>query len=268
MNNAIFYLQQAVPLGSSRYYSTVFCSAEDKKLLHALYALQDALHQLLEIKEPTIALTKWHWWYEEIQRLTNHQAQHPLTQFLQQTWPQLNFQPLTDTLNSLRLALQTPYCQTKPQFIHACQHRYGEFIKIFYQAHHGIIPSTNDYLTAISTINGITLGIKNLAHHLTKQRCELPLATCPDEQALYQLNLTPSLKTWLHEWVKEVDSALKLAEQTIPGDKHYHPSLLLARLQQRWLHYIAKKDFPIFKEMKELNPLHQLWIVCRQKTIN
>jgi len=75
---------KAIPDGSNLYYATIFENDKNKALIisfHAfLYELSDIIR---ECSDPGVARIKFKWWQEEIERLFNRQARHPVTKQMQ-----------------------------------------------------------------------------------------------------------------------------------------------------------------------------------------
>lgn len=79
-----YCINKAIPDGSNLYYATIFETPKNKKLiitLHAfLYELSDIIN---ECSDPGVARIKLKWWQEEIDRLANKQARHPVAKQMQ-----------------------------------------------------------------------------------------------------------------------------------------------------------------------------------------
>ena len=80
-----YCINKAIPDGSNLYYATVFETPKNKKIIisfHAfLYELSDIIY---ECSDPGVARIKLKWWQEEIVRLFNKQARHPVTKQMQE----------------------------------------------------------------------------------------------------------------------------------------------------------------------------------------
>ena len=79
-----YCLTKATPDGSNLYYACLFEQSENKPIVIGLHALLQELHDVLvECSDPGVARIKFKWWLEELQRLQQQQARHPVTRFLQ-----------------------------------------------------------------------------------------------------------------------------------------------------------------------------------------
>ena len=67
--------------GSSAYYALRHCSDTDIDRLRRTLTLSNSIGQcLLEVKDPTVAEKKIHWWHEELERLFKSEPRHPAAQ--------------------------------------------------------------------------------------------------------------------------------------------------------------------------------------------
>lgn len=74
---------KAAPAGSNLYYSTLYHDARTRRLLHALFAFQHELNEVVyESSDPGAARVTLSWWLEEIGRLFSGEARHPVTREL------------------------------------------------------------------------------------------------------------------------------------------------------------------------------------------
>ena len=75
--------EKSVPPGSSLYYASHFYSPEHQAILHAMFALQVELQDvIIDCKDLSVATMKLKWWQDEITALFNKEARHPVTRQL------------------------------------------------------------------------------------------------------------------------------------------------------------------------------------------
>ena len=79
--NALDYcINKAIPDGSNLYYALLFEQNKNKSVLIGLHAFLNELTGIIsECSDPGIARIKLHWWHEEIDRLYQQVARHPVT---------------------------------------------------------------------------------------------------------------------------------------------------------------------------------------------
>ncbi len=76
---------KGIPDGSNLYYACLFENQKNKDRIICLHALNNELSDVLvECSDPGLARIKYQWWQEELDRLAQHQARHPLTKQIQQ----------------------------------------------------------------------------------------------------------------------------------------------------------------------------------------
>lgn len=90
-----YCINKAIPDGSNLYYATIFESAKNKTIIISLHAfLYELSDIIIECSDPGVARIKLGWWQEEIERLFNNEARHPVTRQMQECLS------LNDNLNS------------------------------------------------------------------------------------------------------------------------------------------------------------------------
>ena len=271
MNKVDFYAEQAVPVGTCRYYSTLFAKPEEKKIIHRLYALEDALQQPLQCIEPMVALNKWHWWREEINRLFKQQAQHPITQALESLpqWHSVQEDSLIKAIDCVRNVVKNPYCRSETNFYGYCNEYHSAMALVFFQYGGWHETAALHCAQALGKVLGIGKSLVTLRQQILANRCPLPLQTCPDEKALLQGNMTKNLIDWLHQWIAKAEEHFYTLKEILHNHPQqsalWRPPFLLALLHITWLRKMDKAQYPIFQRDIQLTPLQQLWTVCRHR---
>lgn len=80
-----YCVNKAIPDGSNLYYATLFETQKNKILIITLHAFLYELSEIIqECSDPGVARIKLKWWQEEIERLFNQQARHPVTRQMQE----------------------------------------------------------------------------------------------------------------------------------------------------------------------------------------
>lgn len=75
--------EKAAPDGSAFYYATLFEDSGLRCALFPLFALHyEVTDSLIASPDPGVTRLKLHWWFEEIQRLLDGHARHPVTRQL------------------------------------------------------------------------------------------------------------------------------------------------------------------------------------------
>ena len=75
--------QKAAPAGGSFYYSILFYPERLRRDLRALHALDVELEEIItECSDPGVMRMKYAWWHDEIMRLYQNAARHPVSRAL------------------------------------------------------------------------------------------------------------------------------------------------------------------------------------------
>jgi 15-cis-phytoene synthase len=114
----------ATPVGGLRYYAVRFAEASRRDTLARLLAWYDAVRVVaLAPRDPGVARLKLDWWRNELERLQQGGARHPLTQALQ---PDL--QPVSDLVDDLREVVEATESELRSNtplgergFVAACE---------------------------------------------------------------------------------------------------------------------------------------------------
>jgi phytoene synthase len=103
--------QKTAPAGSGFYYSILFYPEQQRRDLRALHALGIELEEIItECSDPGVVQMKCAWWHDEIMRLYQNAARHPVTRALadvisRQDIPQVQLQEI---INFVAQAAMTP----------------------------------------------------------------------------------------------------------------------------------------------------------------
>lgn len=75
---------KAIPDGSNLYYACLFEPPANKPIIIGVHALLQELYEILiECSDPGVARIKYQWWLEELDRLQQREARHPVSRYLQ-----------------------------------------------------------------------------------------------------------------------------------------------------------------------------------------
>lgn len=102
------YAERAAPRGSARYLALLFAAPESKGALEAVFALEAQLHALTDpATEQSAAGIKLAWWGEEIRRLIERSAVHPISRTLLELpgADRVDFSPLAQAVAAAELEL-------------------------------------------------------------------------------------------------------------------------------------------------------------------
>jgi phytoene synthase len=78
-----YWIDSAGSRGSSLYYSLLFAPPDRRRAVIALHAFAAEVDEIVDnASDPVVAQTKFSWWHEELVRLYEGKARHPITQVL------------------------------------------------------------------------------------------------------------------------------------------------------------------------------------------
>lgn len=272
MNLPDEYRNKVAARGSALYYSLLFTEDSQREAVIALHALQLELIQITEqYREAAIAKTKIAWWQQEIQRMYQQQAQHPITQYLQTIitlygLPQALF---TEWLEGCALKLESDHLCTLPDLNFFCYRDYG--ICALLSAYvlgfkdHASLTGVHD----ISVMIEVVRLIQDLPQHLQRSICYLPLDVLEkhhvSEAELGNNALSDSLLKVLQEtWQFALTTYRQgLTKITANDKKSLTPLLIYAELAHKLGQELLRDNFAVFDHKIALTPIRKLWIAWR-----
>ncbi len=264
-----YCVSKAIPDGSNLYYATIFDGVKNKTIiitLHAfLYELSDIIH---ECSDPGIARIKLKWWQEEIERLFNNEARHPVSQQMQECF---NFdQMLKSTFNSIIECFSQFIFIEQPDSIESILSLYKSTTgEISYQCGLQLNPAKTDSLDTIREQAALIHLIGCLQQpetYINETRCIVP-ASYIDNTNLLKLRIDTANKYTIQ---KEIFSPLFLDLKT-RLDKTYKAlnkkenqlfqyTLILNRLAFKTCDEILRDGCNLLDTNVSLTPLRKLWI--------
>ncbi|MCY4153718.1 MAG: squalene/phytoene synthase family protein [Gammaproteobacteria bacterium] len=263
---------KAAPAGSNLYYAGLYHPLQQRRKLHALFAL---LHELNEVvyraSDPGAARVTLYWWLEEIGRLFSGGARHPVTRELSalEHADYLSQQALLGCVATLSRLLDMP--ESGPYRDWLARHEASA--GYIWQAAGRACGDTNqDRLTALARA-GACHGAFELLHH-SRGLAGLGLNVFPsDLLAARHLTLETivgadagahpqeffnTLFQQLHDDLRDCRNAL---QQTAPRPPLF--SLTLLEILCILCHKYQRARPPVTHEHLALTPLRKLWIAWR-----
>jgi phytoene synthase len=268
MNLPEEYQHKVAARGSSLYYSLLFTQPSQREAIIGLHALQFELVQITEhFREAAIAKTKLEWWQQEIQRMYQQQAQHPITQYLQTVVEQYHLSQalFTEWLAGCLLKLESDHLCTLQDLNLFCYRDYGicallsAYVLGFKE--HISLTGVHD----ISIVIEVVHLLQDLPQHLQRGICYLPLDILEKHQVNEADLTTPQLSEKLHKPLQDIwQFAINTYQQGIhkiaKTDKAaMTPLLIYAELSYKLGQELAKENFAVFDHKLALTPIRKLW---------
>ncbi len=266
--------EKAAPAGSNLYYATLFHTPQQRRNLHALFALQQELSDTVaECQDPDVASIKLQWWAEEISRLYAGQARHPVCLEMQALLPELNLEQSTLLrLVSILVEEIRPAQQDSLQLMIAHNSRGQGSAWRLAVLINGY--SDSQVLESVATLGGLYYCLE----FFQSARRQLDRGYCPyprNEMEKHGLNHDALLQTHSSIALGELQTELfagiqsSLAQHLISLRGKETPSVLfalsLARIAEANCRVLQKHSTVIPVQPLSLTPLRKLWIAWRTK---
>jgi phytoene synthase len=274
-NNANAYeycVNKAVPDGSNFYYATLFETPENKIRLITFHAFLNELYEVIyECKDPGVARIKLKWWQEEIKRLFNQQARHPVTRQMQQCINidktlQSSFDSVIDCFNHYIFIEQTDSLGT---ILALYKSTSG---KIWRQCHQQF--NNNNKLDVASELGALIHYLNCLQQphtYINETRCIIPaniienielqklLVDTDNRQQLQKETFTPLISE-LKTSLLEIQQELKEKQQDLIYD------LIMSKLAIKTCDEILADDCQLLDRNISLTPIRKFWIAWLTRT--
>ncbi len=264
-----YCINKAIPDGSNLYYATIFDTPKNKTLIITLHAFLYELCEIIqECSDPGVARIKLNWWQEEIERLANNQARHPVTRHMQKCIAfdenlKSTFDSTIEFFNHFIFIKQTDSLES---ILSLYKSTSGE---IWYQCAHQLKPDKKESHDVMRNIGAIIHYITCLQQphtYMNDTRCIIPSSYITNADLL---NLRAESKN-KHTTQKEIFSPLLIelknrldqTYQKLRSDNNLkmEHGLILNRLAFKTCDEILGDGCNLFDKHLSLTPLRKLWI--------
>ncbi|MCB1773628.1 MAG: squalene/phytoene synthase family protein [Gammaproteobacteria bacterium] len=123
----------ATPVGSARYYAVRFADADSRNLLALLLLWYDEIRAIAAApRDPGVARLKLDWWIQELQRLQQRQARHPLSSALQAhgRFDAVAMTQMNRIIEATEAEITSPAITNDDAFRAACRHTGGTLYRL------------------------------------------------------------------------------------------------------------------------------------------
>lgn len=255
-NAAEYCRQKAAAMGTSFYYSTLYCSAEIKCDLFALHAFANQLAEVItDCSDPGVARMKLGWWVEEVGRMIRGQARHPVTLELARVRDRF---PDTDAVimqlirqHDLQINPEPP--QTYADLMAFLGEGPGLLWKLSAQICGCRDPRTPGIISHLGSRFAWFQIMQDTRQQLRSYWPREELTGTVEDDAFYAFQiqrLTQELESGTGK-LADVDQANQL------------PALIMARIITTACAEIARSGYRLQQEKIHLTPLRKLWIAWR-----
>lgn len=259
-------LSSYAPVGSDIYYVLRQVPLAKKTPYLALHAFAAELYKIaVNYKELNIAQQKLAWWFDEIKRMYQHQATHPITQTLQDDISIYDIKEieLLAMIEGATVATTTQIFATESELRQHYQHIGGIVTALKAKV---LWPEAQNSVVSMHQLGVAKAMLKHLLDFpkfLERQHLYLPLSLFQeqhiDPQPILQGRGLERLKPLFQIEFKSAKTIIaeiktKLSTQQ---QKELRPLLLETALLIKQVHKTANKDWQIFHYRLELSPLYK-----------
>jgi len=261
-------------VASSTHYSLLFLPDQRRRAATALYALRRELDQaVVQLSDPSVAHASLHWWSQEIGRMFEGTAQHPVTRALA---PHLQAYELAP--ERFQQALRAHHQQLEPtpfeDFDALAQHCYlvaGSFGEMAAAVFGARQPATRGHARDLALAVQIIRMVRDAGRHARGGRIVFPM------QDLRQFDVKPEdlasgryvegFEPLARRHAVRARTALRAAvDQLAPEERRAQtPGIILGTLYEVLLQELERSDFRVLHQRIALTPVRKLLIAWRTR---
>jgi len=272
MNPDQYCQEKCAKSGSSFYYSFLFLPAPRRRAIMALYAFCREVDDVVdECNDVAIASTKLAWWRQEIERVAEGQAQHPVGQALAGLDKSINLpkEQLLEIIDGMEMDLvQSRYLDFKGLSLYC--YRVASVVgllaaEIFGYTDH----QTQKYAHDLGMAFQLTNIIRDIGEDARRGRIYIPM----DELKQFNVPAADILNTkYSDNFTALMQFQYERAEQyyeqafaQLPAvdRKNQRPGLIMAAIYRTVLDEIKRENFQVLHQRISLPPTRKLWLATK-----
>lgn len=263
-----YFLQKTAPSTSCLYYSVRRLPYKQQRriiLIHALY--RNLLSVLFDCQEVGVARTKLQWWRDQVLRMSQGKAQHPILIELQDCLDLTTCQDLIfEMINGIDSYLDEPLFMKEADLYHYFAKTAGarELI-ILKNENDKDQPELANFAYNVGGAIELIHQIRNIYQYIRKGHflfTQADLDRCHVElKDFHQFNLTPQVRDFLSLQAQKARQYYSQAWQTsvdltknLQGYYRRYTDLYLKTLQ-----VIEQQNYAVLDQYIKLNPLNKLF---------
>ncbi len=274
MNSEEFCRNRAAPPGSSLYYATLYHTPDERRRLHALFALccevEEAVH---EARDPGLVRLKLEWWRNELAQLRSGTRQHPISAELQECadpGSAIDASRLDSFIDALMDHWQADAPETYEGWLNSLQRSYGEFWRQVAAAcgveDNGRLP----ILARTGALLGAFDELRHLSPALAAGRCIVPVQEMSNHGVTAdQLaeNTAPAAAPLLRDLLRRLRDDLRGQDRLLrrPPVKRLLCCRIQVRLAAALCAELERDPLALLNKRTALTPVRKLWIAWRTK---
>ncbi|MFW2374653.1 MAG: presqualene diphosphate synthase HpnD [Gammaproteobacteria bacterium] len=258
--------------GSSFYYSFLFLPKLKRRAITALYAFCREVDDVVdEVRDEHIARTKLNWWRDEVRRMYQGQAQHPVTKAMQALLTEFNLaeEYLLEIIDGMEMDLDYSSYQSFKDLSLYC-YRVASVVGLLSAEIFGYRNRmTLKYAHDLGMAFQLTNILRDVREDAQRGRVYIPV----DELEKFAVSLDdlhrPTSSDAVCELFKfQADRARSYYQQAfdkLPAEDRYsqRTGLIMAEIYYSLLDEIELDGFKVLEYRIKLTPLRKLWLAWR-----
>ena len=258
--------------GSSFYYSFLFLPIERRRAIMALYAFCREVDDVVdECQDLALASTKLTWWRQEVKRIAEGQAQHPVGQALQALNGRFNLptEQLLEIIDGMEMDLQqSRYLDFKGLSLYC--YRVASVVGLLSAEIFGYQDrQTQKYAHDLGMAFQLTNIIRDIGEDARRGRIYIPMEELKQFNvpaadilnARYSDNFTALMRFQAERAEKYYAQAF--AQLPASDRKTQRPGLIMAAIYRTLLDEIRQENFQVLHQRIALTPVRKIWIACK-----
>jgi phytoene synthase len=264
--------QKAASSGSSFYASFRFLPELQRRAITALYAFCREVDDVVdECSEPQLALQTLNWWRDEVARLYQRKATHPVTQALQALLDDFNLaeEYLLEIIDGMEMDLH--------------QHSYADFTALSLYCYRvasvvGLLSAeifgyrnrnTLKYAHDLGMAFQLTNILRDVREDAERGRCYIPQDELQkfeiSQQDLTQPVTSDAMQQLFTMQAERARDFYRKAIGQLPEEDRYNQrvGLIMAEIYQSLLDEIEEDQFRVLEHRVKLTPLRKIWLAWR-----
>lgn len=260
---------KAARSGSSFYYSFRFLPPDKRRAIIALYAFCREVDDIVdECQDPPLAHTKLGWWRDEVERLYQGGASHPVARALADIMAQfaLPQEQLLEIIDGMEMDLEhARYADFRALQLYC--YRVASVVGLLAARIFGFEDrQTLKYAHDLGIALQLTNIIRDVGEDARRGRIYLPLEDLqrfevPAEDLLAARH-SPRFAALMRFQAQRAYDFYGRAMAQLPAcdRKHQRPGLVMAAIYRTLLDEIARDDFKVLDRRTSLTPLRKVWL--------
>ena len=281
-----YFVNEPSYLRAGKNFACFFLPANKRNAWKALNALKIELNKVFNEKlDEEILNKKFIWWHQELERLINNQARHPLTQALARHVTELLDSPgdYRDLLSNWSALIPIPKYEWMNQndFVKFCEHSTGGFELLTAQILLGHKPlhQLKEFVLQSNEANTRINLLRDFGEHLRAGRLPIPLSQLNTLGLVSQEVLTWRDEAQANGWEVLAAEVASMAKESLQKAQQWISPLPTHEKQTQWitqainrinlsvLDEIEKSNFKVLSQRIELTPTRSIGIVIKSKLL-